>query len=336
MLAIVKDKNQLKDNSQNIEYIQDIDTLIEKASFFEIEPQEIIEDCLEQEQKETLTDLGFVLINLNDYLANTKEITEVREQETKQELQQETQQELQQETQKETKEETSEVQTITKQETAEQERPEVQTITKDPQVEEEKTIKKTTLFINNESTNKGFFRNLFSNNKNKSNDSQEELVSFKRLNRMNQDLGRGSEFKTFLKKTKLMTEEQIKDVEKVIDKQRSVGVTVYFIQVALAKKYLTEEQAINILSQTSRKEIIPLSSLSIEELKINNNNILLMLSNFVIWKIDKENHSLILLKDLATSEIKTDFLEEFYLGYTINTKNMIDGSIKKILTKIKN
>lgn len=150
------------------------------------------------------------------------------------------------------------------------------------------------------------------------------------LNNQSSDLLKKDNFKDYLLNNNYITNEEMVEILKEIDKKKSRGEDPKFIEMARKMKIITEEESAEILSNVTKKEVIPKSKLDINKLKSLNKELRDVKKSFFIVDFNAKKETITIIKDLSQNTIEYNVLEKDYLGYRIIVLNVVDGVIEEL------
>lgn len=276
--------------------ISNLNEFLTKCILGSVEPQKIVIDERNDEACKTLEDMGFEIVLLHSYLKFKKPI------------------------------ENTAPKPVSTQTTSLFSEPEsVQNQTEEIATPIQASQKK-----------QSFFSRLFGSKKKETN---HEVIAiddnFLALNnRLIEADQRGAKVKNYCLEHNYLNNDQIKQVERLMEQAETFGEHKRFIQTAREAKLLTEDQAAKVLSNVTSKEVISKTKCNIEQLQPYNSEMLNLLSDFFIFRVDDKEKVVYICKDCSI-EPKLHLLERKYMGYHVVVYNVVEGVTRDILDGLK-
>jgi hypothetical protein len=303
MFIITKPELASKYDLGNDEIITNLDDFLTNCVLGIIEPQKIVIDETNDEACSELEDMGFEIILLHSYLKYKKPIEEPKVETNL----------FSEPVQEDDKAIHEEMHNLTPIKLPEK---------KEPEPMQEKK--------------QGFFSKLFGNKKHTEEKKQVVIDnSFIQFNQRLKDTDqRGYKVKNYCKEHNLLTDDQIQKINVLMEQAETFGEHKRFVQTARDAKFLTEDQAAMVLSHVTSKEVVSKSKCNIERIYPLNSEMLSLLTDFFIYKIDRENKIVYICKD-CSDEPKLHLLERRFMNYEVVVYNVIEGVTKEVLNELK-
>ena len=145
---------------------------------------------------------------------------------------------------------------------------------------------------------------------------------------------RGKKVKSYCRGKGYLNDEQIKKISDMMELSYQYGEHKRFIQCAREGKFLTEDQAAEVLAKAVNKEVKSKTLCTPEQILIYNKEILDLLTAFFIFKIDESEKKVYICKDCSENP-PTHILERTYMGYKVITYNVVEGVTREVIKDLK-
>lgn len=149
--------------------------------------------------------------------------------------------------------------------------------------------------------------------------------------KLREDYTRGKFFKKMLVEEGHLTENEVIKVEEIIEENKRLGTTKFFIQVCREQGILTEDKCAKLLSKGTTTEILCKDVLEsqLDLIAEYNKELYQITDRYFIVDVDTEKNTVAICKDFI-DQPNTYYLEKLYPGYEIILKNVVEGVTKEM------